>query len=67
MPIWRSLPKRLCRTGVVHTRQLQAMLAGPGPPILIDVLTEEEHVTLGGAVSTGRYFFGAALPPFMRV
>ena len=52
---------------MVHTRQLQAMLAGPGPPILIDVLTEEEHVILGGAVSTGRYFFGAALPPFMRV
>ncbi len=43
------------------------MPAGPGPPVLIDVLTKKERVILGGAESTGGYFFGAALPLFMRV
>jgi PQQ-dependent catabolism-associated CXXCW motif protein len=35
---------------VVQTRELQAMLAGAAPPILIDVLSEGGHVTLAGAV-----------------
>jgi PQQ-dependent catabolism-associated CXXCW motif protein len=35
---------------VVHTRELQAILAGASPPVLIDVLSEEGHVTLAGAV-----------------
>jgi PQQ-dependent catabolism-associated CXXCW motif protein len=35
---------------VVRTRELQAMLAGAGAPILIDVLSEGGHVTLAGAV-----------------
>ena len=35
---------------VVSTRELQAMLAGAGSPILIDVLSEGGHVTLAGAV-----------------
>jgi PQQ-dependent catabolism-associated CXXCW motif protein len=34
----------------VRTRELRAMLAGPGSPILVDVLSEEGHVTLAGAV-----------------
>ena len=35
---------------VVGTMQLQAMLAGPDKPILIDVLSERGHVTMAGAV-----------------
>jgi rhodanese-related sulfurtransferase len=34
---------------VARTSQLQAMLAAPGSPILIDVLSDEGHVTLPGA------------------
>lgn len=43
------------------------MPAGPGPPVLIDALAKKERLILGGAESTGGYFFGAVLPPFMRV
>lgn len=35
---------------VVQTRELQAMLAGAAPPVLIDVLSEGGHVTLASAV-----------------
>ena len=35
---------------VAWTTQLQAMLAAPDKPILIDVLSERGHVTLAGAV-----------------
>jgi PQQ-dependent catabolism-associated CXXCW motif protein len=35
---------------VVQTRELQAMLASAAPPVLIDVLSDEGHVTLAGAV-----------------
>lgn len=35
---------------VVRTRELQFMLASARPPVLIDVLAEEGHVTLSGAV-----------------
>jgi PQQ-dependent catabolism-associated CXXCW motif protein len=35
---------------VVQTRELRAMLTSVSPPILIDVLGEEDHVTLAGAV-----------------
>ena len=35
---------------VLQTRELQAMLAGAAPPVLIDVLSEGGHVTLAGAV-----------------
>lgn len=34
----------------VRTRQLQAMLGGADPPLLIDVLSEPGHLTLAGAV-----------------
>ena len=49
-PYHGPTPLRISGAQVLQTRQLQAMLAGPGSPILIDVLAEEGHVTLAGAV-----------------
>ena len=43
-------PLQIPGAQVVQTRQLQAMLAGPDTPILIDVLSEPGHLTLAGAV-----------------
>jgi PQQ-dependent catabolism-associated CXXCW motif protein len=49
-PYHGPTPLQIPGAQVVLTRQLQAMLAGPGPPILIDVLSEPGHLTLAGAV-----------------
>ena len=49
-PYHGPTPLQIPGAQVVQTRQLQAMLAGPGSPILIDVLSDEGHVTLAGAV-----------------
>ncbi len=49
-PFHAPTPREIPGAQVVQTRQLKAMLAGPGSPILIDVLTEEGHATLAGAV-----------------
>lgn len=43
-------PLQIPGAQVVQTRQLQAMLAGPMKPLLIDVLSEQGHVTLAGAL-----------------
>jgi PQQ-dependent catabolism-associated CXXCW motif protein len=49
-PYHGPTPLQIPGAQVVQTRQLQAMLAGPGSPILIDVLSEQGHVTLARAV-----------------
>lgn len=49
-PYHGPTPLQIPGAQVVRTRQLQAMLAGPGAPVLIDVLAEDAHVTLPGAV-----------------
>jgi PQQ-dependent catabolism-associated CXXCW motif protein len=54
-PYHAPTPREIPGARVVSTRELQAMLAGPNPPILIDVLSEEGHVTLPGAA----WFSGA--------
>jgi PQQ-dependent catabolism-associated CXXCW motif protein len=43
-------PLQIPGAQVVQTRQLQAMLAGAEKPLLVDVLSEQGHVTLAGAV-----------------
>ncbi len=48
-PFHAPTPREIPGALVVDTRQLQAMLAGSIPPILIDVLSEDGHVTLAGA------------------
>ena len=48
-PYHAPTPREIPGALVVDTGQLQAMLAGPDPPILIDVLSEDGHVTLAGA------------------
>jgi PQQ-dependent catabolism-associated CXXCW motif protein len=48
-PYHGPTPRAIPGAQVVQTLELQAMLAGPGSPILIDVLSEEGHVTLAGA------------------
>jgi PQQ-dependent catabolism-associated CXXCW motif protein len=49
-PYHGPTPLQIPGAQVVQTRQLQVMLAGPGSPILIDVLSEQGHVTLARAV-----------------
>lgn len=49
-PYHAPTPRTIPGASVVGTRELQAMLAGPNPPILVDVLSEEGHVSLAGAV-----------------
>jgi PQQ-dependent catabolism-associated CXXCW motif protein len=49
-PYHGPTPLEIPGAQVVHTRQLQALLAGPDKPVLIDVLSEPGHVTLAGAV-----------------
>ena len=49
-PYHGPTPLEIPGARVVQTRQLQAMLAGPEAPILIDVLSEPGHLTLAGAV-----------------
>ncbi len=43
-------PRQIPGAQVVRTRELQAMLASAHPPLVIDVLSEEGHVTLPGAL-----------------
>ena len=45
-------PREIPGAQVVHTRELQAMLAGSGRPVLIDVLSGARSVTLSGASNT---------------
>ena len=49
-PYHAPTPTQVPGAQVVQTRQLQAMLAAPTPPVLIDVLSEPGHLTLAGAV-----------------
>jgi PQQ-dependent catabolism-associated CXXCW motif protein len=49
-PYHAPTPLTIPGAQVVQTRELQAMLAGAAPPVLIDVLSEGGHVTLAGAV-----------------
>ena len=49
-PYHGPTPRQIPGAQVVQTRQLQAMLTGQESPILIDVLSEDGHVTLAGAV-----------------
>ena len=49
-PYHGPTPLQIPGAQVVQTRQLQALLAGPDSPILIDVLSEQGHLTLAGAV-----------------
>ncbi len=49
-PYHAPTPLTIPGASVVKTRELAAMLAGPNPPILIDVLSGEGHVSLAGAV-----------------
>ena len=49
-PYHAPTPREIPGARVVSTRELHAMLAGPNAPVLIDVLAEERHVTLVGAV-----------------
>ena len=59
-PYHAPTPVEIPGAQVVQTRQLQAMLAGPGSPILIDVLSEDGHVTLAGAVWLSGFGRGAS-------
>ena len=43
-------PREIPGAQVVRTRELQAMLASANPPVVIDVLSEEGHLTLAGAL-----------------
>ena len=52
-PYHAPTPREIPGAQLVHTRELQAMLAGPDRPILIDVLSGEGHETLAGAVWLG--------------
>ena len=49
-PYHGPTPLEIPGAQVLQTRQLQQMLAGPGAPLLIDVLSEPGHLTLAGAV-----------------
>jgi PQQ-dependent catabolism-associated CXXCW motif protein len=49
-PYHAPTPLTIPGAKVVQTRELRAMLAGARPPLLIDVLGEEGHLTLAGAV-----------------
>jgi len=49
-PYHGPTPLEIPGAQVLPTRQLLALLAGPDKPILVDVLSEQGHVTLAGAV-----------------
>ena len=49
-PYHGPTPLQIPGAQVLQTRQLQQMLAGPGAPLLIDVLSEPGHLTLAGAL-----------------
>ena len=48
-PYHGPTPLEIPGAEVIHTRQLQALLVGPKPPLLIDVLSDPGHLTLAGA------------------
>jgi PQQ-dependent catabolism-associated CXXCW motif protein len=48
-PYHAPTPREIPGAQVVTTLELRAMLAGPTPPLLIDVLSGEGHLTLAGA------------------
>jgi len=48
-PYHGPTPLQIPGAQLVNTRELQAMVAGSGSPILIDVLSGEGHLTLAGA------------------
>jgi len=52
-PYHAPTPLEIPGAQLVHTRELQAMLAGSNPPALIDVLLGEGHETLTGALWLG--------------
>jgi PQQ-dependent catabolism-associated CXXCW motif protein len=49
-PYHAPTPLTIPGAQVLRTRELQALAAGAGAPILIDVLSEEGHVTVAGAL-----------------
>jgi PQQ-dependent catabolism-associated CXXCW motif protein len=49
-PFEGPTPREIPGASVVRTAQLQAMLAAAEPPLLVDVLSSEEHVSLPGAI-----------------
>ena len=49
-PFHAPTPLSIPGAQMIVTRQLQALLAGPDAPLLIDVLSERGHRTLAGAV-----------------
>ncbi len=49
-PYHGPTPLQIPGAKVIQTRQLQALLAGPESPVLIDVLSDGGHATLAGAV-----------------
>jgi PQQ-dependent catabolism-associated CXXCW motif protein len=52
-PYHAPTPLEIPGARVVHTHELQAMLAGAERPVLVDVLSGEGHETLAGAVWLG--------------
>lgn len=71
-PYHGPTPLQIPGAQVVETRQLQAMLAGQGAPILIDVLSDPGHVTLAGALwlsgaGFGRNFLDPVQLEFIRL
>lgn len=50
LPYHGPTPLQIPGAQVVQTRRLQAMLAGPESPLLIDVLSDRGHLTLAGAL-----------------
>jgi len=49
-PYHGPTPLQIPGAQLVPTRQLQAMLTGPESPLLIDVLSDQGHLTLAGAL-----------------
>lgn len=52
-PYHAPTPREIPGAKLVYTRELQGLLAGPNRPLLIDVLSEEGHETLAGAIWLG--------------
>jgi PQQ-dependent catabolism-associated CXXCW motif protein len=48
-PYHAPTPRAIPGAQVVTTLELRAMLANPAPPVLIDVMTGEGHLTVAGA------------------
>lgn len=52
-PYHAPTPLQIPGANLIHTRELQLMVSGRTPPILVDVLSGEGHETLAGAVWLG--------------